>query len=516
MDAAPVSIDAGRHPAGSLRELLAIAIPLVISSGSLSLMHVMDRMMMTWYSEDALAASTPGGMLHWTLMSLPFGMVMYVNTFIAQYDGAGRRERVAASTWQGVWLAAAAGIVLALATPFTARLTALFGHGDAVQALESDYFSVLSWGTPPAMISAALSTFFSGRGRTTVLMIVNLFVAVSDGFVSWWLIFGSGPFPELGIVGAALGSVFGQVVGCAMYLGFMFYGADARSYPFREQCRVDTTLLSRMTRYGLPNGVQFTVDIAAYLLLLVFIGRIGNRELAATNLAFNLNSLAFIPMFGMGTAVSVLVGRRIGENRADIAIRTTWLAFGMAAIYNAVWALIYLFAQDAILAPYARFSDPAAFAELRPMVQTLLVYVVLYMYFDAMAVIFGSATRGAGDTQFSLYYTGIVLWTTMVLPVWLIQRSGGGLYACWGVMIVQLCIMGCGFLARFLQGKWLTMRVIEPSLLDAPAAEMGVAAAIEEPGMVAPVGTVGVRDVMAESMVLEDSAAERLRELSPQ
>lgn len=498
MEAAALSTEAGRHPAGSLRELLAVAIPLVISSGSLSLMHVTDRMMLTWYSESALAASTPGGMLHWTLMSFPYGVVMYVNTFVAQYDGAGRRERVAASVWQGVWLAVAAGLALACLTPLTTQATRLFGHAESIQALEADYFSVLSWGSPTALLSAALSTFYSGRGRTQVLMFVNLFIAVTNGLLNWLLIFGQGPFPELGIAGAAWGTVLAQMLGSVLYIGWMRRDPDAVRYPFRRECRVDTSLLSRMTRFGLPNGVQYSVDIAAYLLLLVFIGRIGSRELAATNLAFNLNSLAFIPLFGIGTAVTTLVGRRIGEGQPRLAIRTTWLAFGLAALYNAAWALVYLFAQDAILAPFARYSDPAAFAELRPIVQTLLVYVVLYLYFDAMAVIFGSATRGAGDTRFSLIFTGVVLWTVMVLPVWLIQRSGGSLYACWRVMIVQLMIMGSGFLLRFLQGHWLTMRVIEPSVGEPAAATV-----VEEPGAVPVVGTAGVRDVLAESLILE-------------
>lgn len=497
MPVASASADTDHAPAGSLRELLGVALPLIISSGSLSLMHVVDRVMLTWYSEAALAASTPGGMLQWTMMSLPYGVVTYVNTFVAQYDGAGRKERVAASIWQALWLALGCGVLLAFATPATRHLTSLFGHEAVVQQLESEYFSVLSLGTPAAMATAALSAFYSGRGRTHVLMVINAVTAVTNGLINWLLIFGPGPFPELGVAGAAWGTVLAQLLGCVLYVVCMATDAESRVYPFWKQCRLDRPLLGRIFRYGIPNGVQFLIDIGAYLLLMVFIGRIGSRELAATNLAFNLNSLAFIPMLGIGTSVSTLVGRRVGEGRPQLAIRTTWLAFGLAAAYNGVWALIYLFGQDAILAPFASYGDPQAFAELRPMVETLLIYVVLYLYFDAMAVIFGAAIRGAGDTRFSLVYTAIVLWTTMVAPIWWIQRNDGSLYACWGVLICQLMILGIGFLVRFLQGRWLTMRVIEhgPAEVppDLPAESAAVGMLTQSPA----------QDVLAESIVFE-------------
>ena len=484
----------GDGEAGSLRELLVVAVPLVISSGSLSLMHVVDRVMLTWYSESALAASTPGGMLHWTAMSFPFGVVAYVNTFVSQYDGAGRPERVAASVWQGLWLASVGGVLLGFAALFADGLTKLFGHAADVQALEAAYFQVLALGSLPALASSALANFYSGRGRTQVLMVVNFLIAIANGVINWFLIFGHGPFPELGIRGAACGTVCAQILGCLLYFAWMRFDRESRRFPFREQLRIDWELLRRMFRYGLPNGVQYSIDIGAFLTLLILIGRIGSRELAATNIAFTLNSLAFIPVFGIGIAVTTLVGRRVGEGRPQLAVRTTWLAFGLASAYMAAWAGVYLFGQKLILAPFARHSDPESFAVLRPIVETLLVFIVLYSFFDAMAVVFGSAIRGAGDTRFSLIYTGIVLWTTMVLPAWWITRTGGSVYACWTVLIGMLFILGVGFLVRFRQGHWLTMRVIEHAGVGP-----NVPAAMEEPGTVAVCSNVSMEDVLAES-----------------
>ena len=113
-DGPTVSDDEGscsRAPAGSVRELLRVALPLVLSSGSLSLMNVIDRVFLTAYSTDALAASTPAGLLHWTAMSLVIGTAGCVTTLVAQYEGAGRKNRAGAAVWQGVWLSLTAGLI---------------------------------------------------------------------------------------------------------------------------------------------------------------------------------------------------------------------------------------------------------------------------------------------------------------------------------------------------------------------------------------------------------------------
>ena len=98
--------------AGGYVELLAIAVPMVLSSSTQSLMHVVDRVFMTWYSKEAVAAALPAGILFWSCLSLPFGIVSYANAFVAQYDGAKQPARVAAAVWQAAYFALACGLLL--------------------------------------------------------------------------------------------------------------------------------------------------------------------------------------------------------------------------------------------------------------------------------------------------------------------------------------------------------------------------------------------------------------------
>lgn len=358
-------IAAARADAGTLRELLRVAVPMVLSSGSLSLMHFVDRVFLTWYSTDALAAATPAGMLQWTVMSVVIGTVMYVNTFVAQYDGANRPERVGSAVWQGVYLSLLGGLLFLLVVPFTDEIFALVGHAPEVQRLEVEYFSVLCYGAVPFTMASALACFYSGRGATVVVMWVNLFTTIVNLVLDYLLIFGVGPFPEWGVWGAAFATVMANVAAVLVYAALMLRPGDARRYALLSQWRFDSELFRRLLRYGLPTGIQLFADIAGISVFIFLVGMLGTRELAATNLAFNLNTFAFIPMLGVGTAVMTLVGQRIGERRPELAVRTTWMAFTLAGVYMLIFAAIYVLLPDQLLYLYAVRSSPGEFEPIR-------------------------------------------------------------------------------------------------------------------------------------------------------
>jgi multidrug resistance protein, MATE family len=462
-----------KPPAGSTRELLYVAVPLILSSGSVSLMHVVDRVFLAWHSEEATAAVLPAGLLHFTLASVAFGIANYVNTFVAQYEGADRKDRVAAAVWQGVYLTLIAGIVMAFCAPLAGPLFRLIDHGPLVQKLEADYFAVLCLGTLPMIGASVLSCFYSGRGRTVVVMLVNMVAAVINIGLDYVLIFGLGPIPELGIVGAAIATIAANVGSVALYCWLMFRGAAAEEYQIWQHRRFDRELFARLIRYGMPNGIMYFIDLTAFSFFILLIGQTGRTELAATNLAFNLNSLAFIPMMGVGTAVMTLVGTRIGEGRPDLAVRTTWTAFTLAGGYMLLFAGIYVLLPDVILYPYAAHTRIENFDVVRDHVVFLLRFVAVYSFFDAMVIVFGSAVRGAGDTRFSMLFGFLCGWLIMVVPTFVVWNySGANLTVGWVTCTAYIIVLGIGFMIRFQGGHWKTMRVIEaaPSV-SIPVAE---------------------------------------------
>ncbi|MDG2129331.1 MAG: MATE family efflux transporter [Fuerstiella sp.] len=452
---------------GSYRELLHVALPLIISSGSLSVMSAVDRMMLAGHSADALAAVTPASMLHWTIVCIPLGTILYANTFISQYDGAGRTSRLTASLFQAIWLAVISGILLMLVTPWTHTVLSMTGHEAGVVAEETIYFNTLCSGSSVLLLAMALSCFFSGRRQTQVVMYVNLTSTVLNFGLNYLLIFGHGPFPEMGIRGAAVATVAARFFDIAAYVVLMKRANRSGSFPFRQCWQIDRTLLRKYLRFGLPSGLHYFVDNSGFTVFLLIVGSLSRDALAATNLAFSVNGLIFVPLLGFGTAVQTLVGHHIGAGLQPAVVRTTWNAVRMAVVWTGTAALLLILFPAVSLMPFVAFSvDGSAAAEslqrLLPTATILLQFVAVYSVFDALAVVFASTLRGAGDTLFPMLITMFSSWFVMTLPAWWILSSGSATpQRLWLTCTVHIVFMGTMMLLRYRTGHWKQIHVID-------------------------------------------------------
>jgi len=453
------------RPCGG-REVLALAGPLVISTMSFTVMTFIDRMFLTHCSLDAVAAAMPAAMLQFTIISFPLGVATYVNTFVAQYHGAQRPRQIGPIVWQGVWIGLLAIPLLLLTSPLAHAYFAWAHHEPHVIKLEITYYDVLIYGSGAVILAGALSSFFTGRGATRVVMAVDSLAALLNGLLAWLWIFGHWGFPRWEIAGAGAATV------CAEWFRVLGYAAVMtapryRKYHLLAGWRFRAGLMRQLWTYAAPGGLQWLVECGSFTLFITIVGGLGTLPQAATMLAFNVNSVAWVPMMGMGLAVSTLVGQQLGGNRPDMAARAAWTAFLLAMCYMCSMSLFYLSVPDWFLMGHAAGMDPAKFGPLRDQIVILLRFVAVYCLFDAMNVVFMSAIRGAGDTRFVLCTS---LGTSLV-PLglaWLgIYHWHQGLYWCWTLITLWVCSAGFIYLARFLQGRWRSMRVIEPELLIA-------------------------------------------------
>jgi MATE family multidrug resistance protein len=457
---------------GGYREVLKIAFPLILSTGSWSLQHFVDRMFLTWHSPQAIAASMPSGMANWTLVSLFVGIAAYVNTFVAQYYGAKRSRRIGPAVWQGIYLSLVT-MVLAIPAYFLAeRLFSFFNHDAEVLRLEVLYFQILLFGAPFVVVNNAISGFFSGLGRTWTVMWVNILATGINMVLDYLIIFGRFGFPEMGMAGAAWATVIAMVVSTIVFALLMGSAQNNREYHTLSGWRFDPDLFRRLIRYGFPNGVQFVLEILAFTIFIFLIGEIGLVELAASNIAFNINMLAFLPMYGLTIGISILVGQRLGENNEALAERTTWSAFHLGFAFFSTLGLGYFLVPGLFIWPFAAQADPAEFEKIRQLTVILLKFVAFYCLFDAGNMIFSGALKGAGDTRFVAIASVVLSWAVMLIPSLLVVYFfNGHLYWLWvsvTLYVVGLCL---AFYWRFQQGGWKAMRVIEP---EEPPRAVGV------------------------------------------
>ncbi len=449
---------------GGYREVLIIALPLIISTGAWSVQHFVDRMFLAWYSPEAIAAAMPAGMLSFTISCIFIGSAGYVSTFVAQYYGARRCERCGPSMWQGIYLAFIGGAIQAMMIPMAGSIMAFIGHDPAIQDCERVYFIILCYGATPAIASSAISAFFSGLGKTRIVMWVTVSETGVNLFLDWLLIFGRWGFPEMGIAGAGIATVaafcYSVVIFFILIVRFRYH----QTYVLLSGWRFDRSLFWRLVRFGFPSGMQLFIDIAGFTVFILLIGKIGLIQLAASNIAFNINTLAFMPMIGAGIAVSVLVGQRLGENRPEIAERSTYSAFHLAGFYIVLIVFLYIVLPDLFITPFIIHSNFELFEPIRGVTRTLLRFLAVYSLFDAMSIIFAASIKGAGDTRFVMMTMALLSVFGLIIPCYAaFMWFSLGLYAGWTFASAYIILLGIIFHLRFRGGKWKDMRVIEES-----------------------------------------------------
>jgi MATE family multidrug resistance protein len=460
------------RPCGG-HEVLAISLPLVIQTAFWSIMWFIDRMYLTWYSDDSMAAALPAGMFFWTMICFPQGIASFVNTFVAQYYGAGRHGRIGLAVKQGIWFGWLTTPLFLIAIPLAPWLFRGAGATPEIIRQEVLYFQTLTLGAGALVLSSAMASFYTGRGLTRVVMFVDVAGSLVNIFLDWVLIFGKFGFPEMGIAGAGIATAIANWSIVLIYWLLMRRCTQRQKFGLQAN-RIDWEILRRLVRFGVPSGLPLLVEAGAFTLLIRQVSAIGKPEAAATMLAFNVNAVAFVPLIGLAIAVSTLVGQKLGENRPHLAARAVWTALLMGLFYTAFFGALYVGVPQWFIAAHEANADPAEFAPVRALTLELLKFVALYCLFDALQIIFVGALKGAGDTRFILINTVIV--SSLAIATgkfceshfrWI--ENGWQLWGWWWVITGWIFALGMTYLARFVQGRWRTMRVIEPDVASESA-----------------------------------------------
>jgi MATE family multidrug resistance protein len=401
-------------------------------------------------------------MLNFSMVSIFMGTAGYVTTFVAQYYGAERYDRIGPALWQGVYVSFLGGLAIVCAIPFAEPVFRLVGHSPLVQQNEVAYFQILCLGAGAYSASYALSGFFSGRGKTWPVLWVNAATTVVNLVLDYALIFGRWGFPELGIKGAGIATVVAGVFSLLMFFAILCSRSNNNTFHTIKGWRLERDLFVRLLRYGFPSGVQFFLEMAGFTAFVLLVGRLGIASLAATNIAFNINTLAFMPMIGCGIAVSVLVGQYLGGEKPDHAQSAVYSGFHLTLTYMLSIAAAYVLVPDVFVAPFALRADPMEFSEIYGYSIILLRFVAVYSVFDTMNIVFCSAIKGAGDTRYVMLITVILSVFVFILPVYLtVVVFEFGLMVAWIFATIYIISLGFIFYLRFLGGKWKAMRVIE-------------------------------------------------------
>ncbi len=440
-------------------EVLRVAIPLMVSAGMMSIVLFADRTLLMFYDGASMSASMAGGNLFWVVVCVPIGAAAMTGAVIGQLIGNGEPDKVGRLLWQSIWLALMTVPFFIAAFLAAESLFRWTGQPEELIAAETTYMRWLMLGGLGLVIESALSGFFSGTERTSVIMWVSVASGLLNVALDVVLIFGWAGFPAWGIAGAAVGSVIAFWFKVVCYAWLLSRPALESRYGMRRGLVVDFPMLQNFLYYSLPSGLMYLTEAGAFTIIILKIGQLGDVPLRATTMAINFNMIAFIPLVGIAIAASVLVGRHLLQNGPAFAVRTSLASLLVALVYSAFWAIAYLVVGDWMLSLYALGTPDENSRQAIVLAGGLLGFVASYVLVDAVQLIFSAALKGAGDTWFVLA-AGAATSAISVTAGVAFDPGQSSLTWWWWVITIWIWALAITMTTRFLGGRWKSMRMV--------------------------------------------------------
>jgi MATE family multidrug resistance protein len=442
--------------------VFAVSVPLVFSMAATTVMEFTDRVFLANYSIDAIAAALPAGITAFLVLTVFTGVTSYINVFIAQYTGAGSFLRIGPCLWQGIYFSIMAAVILIGVSAAAEPIFRLGGHPPEVQKLERIYFRILCLGGGINVLGTCLACFFSGRGKTRPVMLINMAGMAFNIPLDYALINGMWIFPEMGIRGAAIATVCSWSLIAWLYIWLIFNRQNDRRYGIISHRGFAAELFLRILKKGGPAALQFTVDVFAFTFFIFMVGRLGKVELAVSNIAFSVESIAFMPAIGFSMGLSTLVGQSLGRNDVAAALQYTKQTIYILLTYMVLLDILFFLAPHWILKLFIRNTgDSLSTQQLLAQGIVVMRIMAVFISFDAMYFTFIGVLKGAGDTRFIMWSIAVATLIVMILPMtFIVNYTDWGLFACWIVLTLFVISLSMVSFLRYRQGKWKKIRVI--------------------------------------------------------
>jgi multidrug resistance protein, MATE family len=455
--------------APTLRTLLTLAMPMVLARSTQSVVGFGDAIMVAPLGADALAATTTGALNVFALIILPMGTAFIVQSFAAQLVGKKDMPAARRYAWYGLGLAALSLVIGAVATPLIGPTLGLLDYPPEVHGLMTEYMVIRMASVGAVVGTEALTNWYGGLGNTWMQLLVGVVTMVIDLIGNWMFIGGHWGAPALGVAGAAWTSTFSSWLGFAIVAVAFARGWGAPAGAGRQPGRLGLRLseLGRMLRFGIPNGFNWFLEFSAFLIFInVVVAHLGTETLAAFNVVIQINSISFMPAFGVTSAGAILAGQAIGRGDHAGVLPVFKLTLGVAITWMVGVGLLYFIAPHEILGWFAAADEPPDV--LVGVGATILLVSAAWQLFDATAMTLSETLRAAGDTAWTALARTVVAWLifTPGALLWVLVFDGGAVAAT-VCMVGYLALLAATFAYRFRSGAWkrIDLTGIEPKLV---------------------------------------------------
>jgi MATE family multidrug resistance protein len=450
----------------SLRYMLKLAAPMVVTTISFTIMQFVDRYMVSRLGTEALAAILPAGFASFLPSGFAIGAMVSLSTFVSQSLGRGDRKSCSNYFWQTIYLGLAYFLlVVAIMWPAAPWIFKMMGQPPAVAEMEVIYFRIILYAHIMAVINWSGNQFFMGIHRPTITMCASLCGQVVNIGANYVLIFGKLGFPSMGIAGAGWGTFIGIGIAAVINIAVFLSRGMNTAFVTRRTLHLDFVKMYDLLKVGLPAGFGLMVNVALWgMILFALVGRFGTQALAATSAVLSYTSLSVMPVVGIGTALAAAVGKTIGAGRKDLATRQTRVCLKVALVYMGLVGICFLLFRSALMAFWS--SDE----EVIKIGADILICAAIYQVFHAARIIYGGSLRGAGDTLWLAIVSALGAVVILGLGGLLIVTLFGELEAIgpWVVATISIIAVGLANYWRFKSNRWMKIDLFKRRPLGVP------------------------------------------------
>ncbi len=447
---------------GGIMELLPIAIPMFLSSMFDMLMMLIDRLFLSHVGIVHQAAAMGGGMTSWMCVTLFVGVVGYASALVAQYYGAGQRQNCVSVVWQALRLSAISYPIVLLAGFLVIRYAKVFdAHSTLERTLETRYFWYMAFGSIISLSRFALGSFFSGIGRTRIILIANSIALFVNVIANWLLIFGHCGFPRMELDGAAIGTLLSGSATVLVLATAFFLMTRLPEYRGHKLRAFNKDHLWKLIRYGVPQGTENLLAMIAFVVMIANFHRYGDDMAAATTIAFNWDGLSFHPLIGIQVAVTTLVGQAMGKEKPELAVRVSYSGFKVAIVYAACMVVTYMSIPHLLVGFFTPESSGLDYTQVRTYAIPMLRLVGFYLITDAVQMISSAVLRGAGDTFWSMVITFCRDWGMAAIILVCVHQLDFGPLQTWTALVVMAVLFSAPMFIRYKIGHWKKLRIIK-------------------------------------------------------
>jgi putative MATE family efflux protein len=436
------------------RAVIMLAVPMVMEMAMESIFAIADVFWVAHLGADAVATVGLTESMLTMIYTAAMGLSIGATALVARRTGEQDPDGAARAAGQSILLGLAVAVAIAVFTaPRASSLLQLMGASDTVVQSGSGFTTVMLGGNATVLMLFMLNAVFRGSGDAAIAMRVLWLGNILNIMLGPCFIFGLGPFPRLGVTGAAVATNLGRGTAVICQLVVLF-GGRGRVRLAARHLRLDLSLMRSVLRLSGSGTIQILIGTASYIGLVRILSVFGSPALAGYTIGIRVIMFALLPAFGVSNAAATMVGQNLGAGHPDRAERAVWTA----AIYN----MIFLGAVGVVFLVGARFiagiftSDPL----VQPFAIACLRIVSLGFVFYACGMVLTQAFNGAGDTWTPTVINLFVFWLWEIpLAWWLSSRASLGARGVFMALTIAYSTLAIVSAVIFKRGAWKRMRV---------------------------------------------------------